>query len=199
MLYDKAQAFHLAFVFRAALHNIDTGRIDAGVAKEVSQLCYVLFQLVEGNGEQVPEIMRKNFTRLHTGGGTQFPHFLPDIGTVQGLAILCNEYRPTGDIRFLAVGLQRPPKLLWNQYDPLLAFAVYNGTPIPQRLHSDILKFRHPNAGSGQRLHQVKQAQISPRPRRVEKAHIFFSGQFPFFIAVNPPLGLDLLDVQIGP
>ena len=84
LLYNEAEPLHLALVFRAALHDIDTGRIDTGVAKEVSQFCYIFLQLIESDGEQVAEVMGKDFAWFHIGGGTKFLHLLPDIGTVQG-------------------------------------------------------------------------------------------------------------------
>ena len=106
-LHDKTKTLHLAFMLCAALHDIDTGRIDAGMAKKVGQLCYILFQLIEGNGEQMPEVMRKDFPWLYMGGSAKFPHLLPNVGPIHGFAVFCDENRAAGNTRFLTIGPQR--------------------------------------------------------------------------------------------
>ena len=106
-LHDKTKTLHLPLMLCAALHDIDTGRINAGVAKEVSQFRYILLQLIEDNGEQMPEVMGKDLAWFHIGGGTQFPHLLPDVGSVHGFAASCDKDRAAGDICLFVISLER--------------------------------------------------------------------------------------------
>lgn len=65
LLNHQPQPFHLAPVLRAALHDINPCRLHAGVAQEVRQLCNILFQSVEGLGEEVPEVVGEDPLGLH--------------------------------------------------------------------------------------------------------------------------------------
>ena len=65
-LYDKAKLFYPAFVFLAALHNINSCGVDTGMTEKVSQFCYIPFHPIECHGEQVAKIVRKHFAAVYT-------------------------------------------------------------------------------------------------------------------------------------
>ena len=45
----------------AGSHDVDAGCVDAAMAQHVRQLSYVVVYRVEFPGEQMPQVMRKNF------------------------------------------------------------------------------------------------------------------------------------------
>ena len=61
LLNYKAKPFDFSTVFCSGGHDIDPGGIDTAVTKNISQLCNVLFNTIKGSGEELSEIMRKNF------------------------------------------------------------------------------------------------------------------------------------------
>ena len=89
--HDEAEFFHLAFVFRAAFHDINPCGVNAGVTEEVSQFCYILLRPVEGHGEQMAEIMREHLPGVHASRRAQSLKLFPDVGAVQGLSVSRHE------------------------------------------------------------------------------------------------------------
>ena len=65
-LYYQVQILHAAAVLRAGGNDIDAGRIYAWVTENVRQLCNILFNSIEHTGEQVPQIMGKYLSGLHS-------------------------------------------------------------------------------------------------------------------------------------
>ena len=72
-------------------YDINTGRIDRTVTQDVGKLCNVLFDAVEGAGEEFPQIVGKNLRGLHTGGFAQLLHSTPDVAAIQRLSGTGNE------------------------------------------------------------------------------------------------------------
>ena len=96
--YDEAEEFYLTLMLRAALHDINPRGINAGVTQQVRQFRYVFPLTVKRHGEQMPEVVRKHFTRVYAGGGTESPQGFPDVAPVHGLAAFCHEYRSAGNL-----------------------------------------------------------------------------------------------------
>ena len=58
----------LALVFGAAFEGIDAGGVDACVSEEVSEAQEVFFGGVEGAGEEMAQVVGKDFAGVDVGG-----------------------------------------------------------------------------------------------------------------------------------
>ena len=112
--YDEAEEFYLTLMLRAALHDINSRGINAGVTQQVRQFRYVLLHPVERHGEQVAEVMGKYLASVDAGGFAQSLKLLPDVGAVQGLSGSGNKHGTGCDVRLFAVGQQFLPQILRN-------------------------------------------------------------------------------------
>ena len=152
----KTKSFNLAAVFDACGHNIDAGRIDRAVTQDVGELGDILFNAVEGAGEEFPQIVGKNFRRLHTGGFAQLLHSSPDITAVQRFACASNEDRAGDNIVPLGIIQQNILQFAWNENRPGFVFSVHSYFTLLDRLYSKILQLRHPDTCSANGLdHQI--------------------------------------------
>ncbi len=70
-------------MFGAGGHDIDAGGIDGAVTQNICQLGNVLFDAVEGAGEQLTQIVGKHLGRFHPGGFAQLFHCRPDVASIQ--------------------------------------------------------------------------------------------------------------------
>ena len=112
--YNLQKHVHLieqALVFGARFHDIDPRRLDAGMAKQVSQLRDIFFDIIEGTREQVPQVVGEHFPRGYFGPLTQRLEQFPDRDTAEGLTCPGQEYRSVVDAVFLAPLLQPVTKL----------------------------------------------------------------------------------------
>lgn len=64
-LYNQPQPLDLSSVFGSGGHDIDAGGVDAAVAQNVGRLGDVLFNAVEGAGEQFAEIVGEYLAGLY--------------------------------------------------------------------------------------------------------------------------------------
>ena len=55
---------HAAAVFFTCGNDIYAGGVDTAVSENIRELCNILFNAVKHSGEQVAQIMRKNFLRV---------------------------------------------------------------------------------------------------------------------------------------
>lgn len=76
----------LALVFGAAFEGIDAGGVDACVSEEVGEAQEVFFSGIEGAGEEMAQVVRKDFLRVDVGFLAEGFHGAPDVGTVEGTA-----------------------------------------------------------------------------------------------------------------
>ena len=90
-LQDKSQTLYFPAVFQAGGHDIDSGGVHAAVAQNVRQLGNVLFQTIEGSGEQLAQIVGKHLAGLHPGFFAQSLHLRPNIAPVQRLSVSGNK------------------------------------------------------------------------------------------------------------
>ena len=74
----------------AALHDIDSCCLHAGVAQKVRQLCYVFLQRIKGPGEEVAEVVGEDPPGLHPRCLTEMVQLPPDVGPVHGPR--CRQY-----------------------------------------------------------------------------------------------------------
>ena len=128
-------------MLRAAFHNVNTRGVNTGVTEKVGQLRYVLCHPVVRDREQVAEVVRENFMRLHMGGGANRPEFLPDVGAVDRIAALCYEHGAADDSRRFTVVQQHLAQFLRDEHCALFAFTVHDRASVPQRLQRDIRQF----------------------------------------------------------
>ena len=134
---DKAELFQLPLMLRAALHDINSRGVDAGVSEQVGQLCDVFLHPVERDGEQVAEVMGEHLAAVYARVVAQSLKLLPDVGAVQGLSVFGDEHGSGRDVRLFAVGQQFLAQALRDEDDAPLALAVHGRAPVPERLHGD--------------------------------------------------------------
>lgn len=64
-------------MFVTGADEVDAGGFDGTVAEDVGQAHDVFADLVIGGGEEMAQIMRKDFAGQDAGAGTQGFHFFP--------------------------------------------------------------------------------------------------------------------------
>lgn len=72
-------AVELAQVFGAAFEGVDAGGVDAGVAEQVGEAQKVFFSGIEGAGEEVAQVVGKDFFRCDAGLAAEGFHSAPDV------------------------------------------------------------------------------------------------------------------------
>ena len=77
----------------AALSSIDPGGVNAGVPQDVCQAREILFHTVKRPSEEMPQIVREYFCRLHPRTLAQLFHIPPDVGAIQRLSIPADKHR----------------------------------------------------------------------------------------------------------
>ena len=75
-------------MFRPGSQEIDAGGLDAGVAQHIGQLHNVMACPVKGRGEQVPEIVGKDFAGRDTRRPAQPLHLRPDLAAAEVRPVL---------------------------------------------------------------------------------------------------------------
>ena len=90
MWYFSTEAYQIhagqcLLIFLKAGHRIHPGGLNGGVPEDIRQSNHILFHTVEGEGEQMPQIMRKNLVVADIGMETQLFHRFPDIAAIQWL------------------------------------------------------------------------------------------------------------------
>ena len=126
-------------MLRAAFHNVNARSVYAGVTEKVGQFRHVFRHAVIGHREQVPEVVREYFMRLHMGGGANRPEFFPDVGAVDRIAAFCYEHGAADDSRSFAVVQQHLAQFLWDENCALFAFTVHNRASASERLNRNEL------------------------------------------------------------
>ena len=81
-LYHQSQPLDFSAVFCAGGHNIDAGRVNAAMAKNVCQLRYILFDTVEGAGKQLTQVVGKYFAGIDPGILAQLFHLRPYTASI---------------------------------------------------------------------------------------------------------------------
>lgn len=97
LLQKQVHLFQQALMFGAGFHNIDAGRFDAGMTQQVRQLGKIFFDLIEGPGKQVPQVVGKDLFLRHTGLFAQGLHLFPDRDPVQRVSCAGHKHRPPMD------------------------------------------------------------------------------------------------------
>ena len=78
----KIQAVHVFAFLLPAVSGVNPRRINATVSKNGGKRDNIVTRLVVGSGEQVPEIMRKDFIRRDFRGLPDALHHSPDVAPV---------------------------------------------------------------------------------------------------------------------
>ena len=86
-LYYQTQLLDFPAMLSAGAHNIDPCGVNATVPQDVRQFGDVLFNTIEGPGEQLAQIVGKHLAGLHTRCFAELFHIRPDVAPVQGLSV----------------------------------------------------------------------------------------------------------------
>ena len=188
-----------------ALHGVDAGGVYAGVAQNVRQPGQVLFQCVIGPGEQVAQVVGKDFSRLHPGAVAELFHVPPDVRAIQGLSRPGGEYR-IFDVRRLG-GLFLCLEVCSQQAAQLVR--EKDGTPLalvgdlrPARLHGlhgDTFQLAHPDAGGADGLQDQSEAPVAVQLRRPDQPDVLAPGQLPALVTERRLLNVQQLHGALPP
>ena len=74
-------------MFGARFHDINSRRLDAGVAKQVRQLRDIFFEIVKRPGKQVAQVVGEHLLPRHIGAAAQGFEQLPARDPAVGLAL----------------------------------------------------------------------------------------------------------------
>ena len=164
-------------MFGARFHDIDPRRLDAGMAKQVSQLRDIFFDVVERPGKQVPQIVREHFARGYFGALAQRLEQFPDCHAAEGFSAAGQKDGARVDSVFLAPLLQPVAEFLWQQDIAAFSLAADTGFAAADGLGGDELQFRHPDAGGADCLEQQLGALVASGAGGVEQAEILSTGK----------------------
>ena len=92
-LYDQTEPFDFPAMLGAGGYDIDPGGVDTVVTQNIRQLGNILFNAVECPGEELSQIMGKDFRGIDPGGSAQPLHLRPDVTAVYGLSVLGDKNR----------------------------------------------------------------------------------------------------------
>ena len=84
----------------AALHQVNSGSGETGVAEHIGQFAQIFFQRIEPPGEEMAEVVGEDPPALDTGPPGEGFELLPDIRAVHRLSAFCAEDRPGSDAPF---------------------------------------------------------------------------------------------------
>ena len=102
ILQEQVHFIEQALVFRARFHDINSCRLDAGVAKQVRQLRDIFFEIVERPGKQVAQVVGEYLLPRHVGTAAQGFEQLPDRDPAEGFSLPGEKNRPVMDMPLLA-------------------------------------------------------------------------------------------------
>ena len=102
-LADQLQFFQLPPVLGAGRDQIDSGRREARMAEDVGEFDDVAGLAVEGLGEEVAEVVGKDFPRFDAGLFAKGFHFRPDLFPIDGFTASGEENLAGSDFLFPGV------------------------------------------------------------------------------------------------
>lgn len=186
-----------AAVFGAGGHEIDAGGVDAAVPQQVGQLGDVLVQAVEGAGEELPQIVRKDFSGPDGGPGAELLHLPPDGAAVQGRTLAAAEQDARANPPVFCVLQELTAQLPRQQHRPGLALAADSDLPLRHRLRCEIAQLGYPDAGGADGLENQLQPGISPGG--FQKPEILLPAQLLLLPAVGLVLAPQILHPAVRP
>lgn len=74
-------------MFSAAGDEVDAGGVDGGMAEHVGKLSDVFRGAVKNSGEEMAQVVGKDFAFSHTGARAEGFHFCPDLFTRKGTTV----------------------------------------------------------------------------------------------------------------
>lgn len=195
-LNHQAEAFDFSAMFGAGGHDIDAGGVDAAVAEEVGQLGDVLFDGVEGFGEEFSQIVGEYLWRMHSRRFAQPFHLRPDGFPVQRFSVPCEKNHAGTDFLFFGVAQE-----VFSQFDreedgSCFGFAAYGDFSSDDGLDGEKAQFRYADAGGAKGLHH--QAKGFLFLCGFEEALIFGFAQLLFCGAVGAFLGFQGFNSTVG-
>lgn len=80
---QQPQRLDLAAVCFACFHGVDSRGVDAGVPQQIREARHIFMCGIMRHGEQMPQIVRKNFFFGNARRRAELFHFRPDIAAIQ--------------------------------------------------------------------------------------------------------------------
>ena len=157
-LYYQTHTFHLFAVLRTRRDYINSCGIDAAVAENIGELCYIPFYCIGNTGEQMAQVMRKHLLRIYVCLLAKGFHFTPDICAAYRFACACYKNRTAVNFLLRCIAEQFLFQVFYDKNGSCFPFAVDNGFAAPYRLDRYIRQFADADTRAAYRL----QNQIKP-------------------------------------
>lgn len=132
------EAVELADVFAAAGGEVAPGGLDAGVAEDVGEAHDVVAVGVEDGGEEVAQVVGKDFAGVDMGGAGEGFHLAPDLLTADGTIAGGAEESTAGDLLRAGVALEFVAQAARQENDADFAFEVDLGAAVLHGLGGDV-------------------------------------------------------------
>ena len=183
----------------AGLQGVDAGGVDAAVAQDIGKAGQVLLHLIEGPGEEVPEVVGKDLPRRHPGLPAETFHLPPEVGPVQWPAVLGDKQGPGTDVDSLGVVQQPPPELPGEVDLPRLALVGDDCLPGPYRLQGEESKLADPDAGGADGLHGQEQPLLLVPPGGGEEPLVLPGGELSGLVPAELSLDREPPEAAVRP
>ena len=135
-------------------NQVDACGFDTAVTQQVSQFGNVPAGTVENRGKQVPQIMWKHFSRLHTCVLAQPFQFRPDLSAAEFLSAFGAKDRTGGGFLFFRILQQLATEFSGEQDGADLAFESDFCFALLNSFYCDIRYFADPDTGGSNGLHR---------------------------------------------
>ena len=159
MWYFSTEAYQIhagqcLLIFLKAGHRIHPGGLNGGVPEDIRQSNHILFHTVEGEGEQMPQIMRKNLIAADIGMETQLFHRFPDIAAIQRSSGIRDENTAGCYLFSFTVCQQLFTQSGWKEYIAELTFILHGCLSAFYSFHSNESMLRYTDSGRAYGLKQ---------------------------------------------
>lgn len=169
---------HSAAVLGDCSDDVDSGRVDTAVTKNVGELGEVLFEGVEGASEKVSEVVREDFAWVDSGGGAEVFHVAPNVCAVDGLASARNKNGSSADAVPACVGEEFLLEVADDNDGASFAFEGDDSFALGSGLDGDVGQLAHADAGTANGLDDEGKTASTGGAGGLNEAEILGFGQF---------------------
>lgn len=175
---DEVEAVELADVFAAAGGEVAPGGLYAGVAEDVGEAHDVVAVGVEDGGEEVAQVVGKDFAGVDMGGAGEGFHLAPDLLTADGTIAGGAEEGTAGDLLRAGIALEFVAQAARQEDDADFAFEVDLGAAVLHGLGGDVAEFADAEAAGGDGLEDEGEALLALAASGAHEGEVVALGEF---------------------
>lgn len=193
------EAVELADVFAAAGGEIAPGGLDAGVAEDVGEAHDVVAVGVKNGGEEVAQVVGKDFAGVDMGGAGEGFHLAPDLLAADGAIAGGAKEGTAGDLLRAGVALEFVAQAARQEDDADFAFEVDLGAAVLHGLGGDVAEFADAEAAGGDGLEDEGEALLALAAGSAHEDEVVALGELAGRVAEEAALHAQVADAQILP